>query len=122
MYSDKLTKKEKIIYRLIVLEGFNLEEIADCLRIKKTTLKTHYEHILQKFQITGNNRVSQLIFSFWKGVMENMNCEKCIFNKIGICSCKDSYFYGDKVNSEMICNKFKEDKGKEVESEYRKRI
>lgn len=108
IYSDELTKKEKQIYKAIIFQGCNYKELAEKFKLERTTIATHLDSICQKKQIYGLNRLHSLSAQFWGEIMEKWNCDKCKFKKGGVCSCLKSYFYGDAVNSGMICAKFKE--------------
>ena len=111
MNDDLLTQRETEILKELVFSGATKKEIAAKLCIEHTTVSTHLAHIYQKLLLSGKGSILRLIIEFWKGAaLQKMNCDKCKFNKGQVCTCLQSYFYGDAVNSGMLCNKFKEKK------------
>ena len=111
MNDDLLSKRETDILKELVFSGSTKKEIAAKLCIEQTTVGTHLANIYQKKFLSGKGSNIRLIVDFWKGAaLKTMNCDKCRFNKDKVCACLQSYFYGDQVNSGMICNKFEEEK------------
>jgi DNA-binding NarL/FixJ family response regulator len=63
----KLTKREQETLQLIA-KGFSNSEIADILKISKSTVRTHLEHIYQKMEVT--NRVEAITEGYKRGMVE----------------------------------------------------
>ncbi len=63
----KLTPREIEILQLIA-KGFSNSEVATMLKISRSTIRTHLEHIYQKMDVT--NRVEAITEGYKRGIIE----------------------------------------------------
>lgn len=117
MYNEALTTKELEVYNCIVYFGMSAEEIGKRLNNKTSTIKTHINSICNKFAITGQTRLNQLIIWHYQGVLrgrEKMkNCTQCKYEKYNRCQNTNAEDYKEWVNEYMICREFKEKEEKQ---------
>ena len=106
--SDDLTPMESRIYKAIVIQGMNFNDLCKRFSIERTTVDAHVNAICQKKQIWGNSRLFALQAQFWKGVVKMANCSDCQAWHDKKCNCAASPFFGEpikdfKAATNMIC-------------------